>query len=1089
MKKILTLLPLVFFISIIILFQSCKKNEDPVTPPTERPVYEVTGTVGSGGAIVHVTTQTSPIKGVYVDIPEGAISSNTTITISQAPPNIKAPTDTTALVIQFEPKGLKFNSDVKIGLPYNPTNHDPSKLKAFYYDPDSAIVRELIIENVDIDKKIVSAYTNHFSKFYSGSSDVGADVEMFKINDKFAAKIRIFGNYQGNLTNTIYGIPTLPLILFPLQLLYPNLGIALENYNNYNALVGISVALYEDNIWPLPSTKRDECYLLINRWDYSYPLQQRVNIKKHNLNIGQSQSLYIYPVNSWERLTTYTEIDQWYSGKTLIFKFENWTPSASKKYYVAINFALASNPNLGYPIGGRITELYALNNSGEKKKISEVSDFIYDTDNNYVDDRYQPQNQPPLQPSNPTPSNNATGQSISPTLSWECSDPDGDPITYDVWLGTTNPPTQKVSSAQTGVSYNASGLQNNKTYYWQIFAKDNQGHLTNGTVWQFTTAALNQPPLQPSNPVPSMNAINQSINVDISWQCSDPESDPLTYDIYFGTAANPPLVKSSHTTTSYDPGVLSNSTDYFWKIVAKDNHSNSTASAVWKFTTIAQAVNQPPLQPSNPVPSLNAINQSINVDISWQCSDPESDPLTYDIYFGTAANPPLVKSGHTTTSYDPGVLSNSTDYFWKIVAKDNHSNSTASAVWKFTTIAATVNQPPLQPSNPVPSLNAINQSINVDISWQCSDPESDPLTYDIYFGTAANPPLVKSGHTTTSYDPGVLSNSTDYFWKIVAKDNHSNSTAGAVWKFTTIAAAVNQPPLQPSNPTPANNTTSQSTSPILSWECSDPEGDPITYDVYFGTSVNPPLLIPDYPDNFVPLFSLNGITDYYWKIVAKDNHSNSTTGAIWKFTTVTDVVMNVPCPGMPTVVYEYITYNTVLIGTQCWLKENLNVGIMIPGTQEQINNVPANYIEKYCYDDNPTNCTTYGGLYQWNEAMQYVTTEETRGICPPGWHIPTKVEFETLAYVVNWDGNALKREYQGSGGGQGTNTSGFSAFLAGLRDIDSTFTMLNYYGTFWGSTEYDMQWKYFLQLYYGDSSSNIGNTNKEAGFSVRCVKD
>jgi uncharacterized protein (TIGR02145 family) len=119
-------------------------------------------------------------------------------------------------------------------------------------------------------------------------------------------------------------------------------------------------------------------------------------------------------------------------------------------------------------------------------------------------------------------------------------------------------------------------------------------------------------------------------------------------------------------------------------------------------------------------------------------------------------------------------------------------------------------------------------------------------------------------------------------------------------------------------------------------------------------------------------------------------------------------------------------YNTVLIGNQCWLKENLDIGIMTS---------PSNNgaIEKYCYNNLLANCETYGGLYTWNEAMQYVTTEGAQGICPDGWHIPTVAEVQTLVNYVGNDGNAYKNEDQGSGAGQGTNTSGFSALLNGGR--------------------------------------------------------
>ena len=138
------------------------------------------------------------------------------------------------------------------------------------------------------------------------------------------------------------------------------------------------------------------------------------------------------------------------------------------------------------------------------------------------------------------------------------------------------------------------------------------------------------------------------------------------------------------------------------------------------------------------------------------------------------------------------------------------------------------------------------------------------------------------------------------------------------------------------------------------------------------------------------------------------------------------------CPGIPTVEYEGKIYHTVQIGTQCWLRENLDIGTMILGIQDQSNN---GLIEKSCYNNNPNNCNTFGGLYQWYEAMQYDTTTGSRGICPPGWHIPTLYEFWTLRNAVWWFGmgNALKAVGQGSGDGAGTNTSGFSALLAGMR--------------------------------------------------------
>jgi len=191
------------------------------------------------------------------------------------------------------------------------------------------------------------------------------------------------------------------------------------------------------------------------------------------------------------------------------------------------------------------------------------------------------------------------------------------------------------------------------------------------------------------------------------------------------------------------------------------------------------------------------------------------------------------------------------------------------------------------------------------------------------------------------------------------------------------------------------------------------------------------------------------------------------------------------CIGTLTVTYAGKTYNTVQIGSQCWLKENLDVGTMIMMTydQDQTNNDTT---EKFCYDNEPNNCATYGGIYQWNEAMQYSTTPGTQGICPSGWHIPTFSEFQTLATTVNYDQNVLKSVGQGNG----TNTSGFSALFAGYFHKYGPFTNLGTDAMFWSSTEYDSgSANHMWVSYYEDIGISILPYTKNEGFCVRCIKD
>ncbi len=94
---------------------------------------------------------------------------------------------------------------------------------------------------------------------------------------------------------------------------------------------------------------------------------------------------------------------------------------------------------------------------------------------------------PPAQPSNPNPADSATSVSTSPTLSWNCNGPESDPLTYDVYFGTDNPPATVISTELSGTSVSRIGLLMNTEYYWKVVAKDGKGGVTTGNVWRFMT--------------------------------------------------------------------------------------------------------------------------------------------------------------------------------------------------------------------------------------------------------------------------------------------------------------------------------------------------------------------------------------------------------------------------------------------------------------------------------------------------------------------------------------------------------------------------------------------------------------------------
>jgi len=195
--------------------------------------------------------------------------------------------------------------------------------------------------------------------------------------------------------------------------------------------------------------------------------------------------------------------------------------------------------------------------------------------------------------------------------------------------------------------------------------------------------------------------------------------------------------------------------------------------------------NQPPVLPFDPQPQNNLQDIQTDANLSWLCTDPDGDPIKFDVYFGTSSQPPKIASDISEFSFEPGALQETTIYYWKIVAKDDHDHITPGIVWHFTTKTTATNEPPALPSNPNPTNGALAVGLPVTLSWTCSDPENDALLYDVYFGTTLNPPIGPTNQTSTNFQPSGLTTGTQYYWKIVAKDDHSNTTTGNVWSFTT----------------------------------------------------------------------------------------------------------------------------------------------------------------------------------------------------------------------------------------------------------------------------------------------------------------
>jgi uncharacterized protein (TIGR02145 family) len=183
-------------------------------------------------------------------------------------------------------------------------------------------------------------------------------------------------------------------------------------------------------------------------------------------------------------------------------------------------------------------------------------------------------------------------------------------------------------------------------------------------------------------------------------------------------------------------------------------------------------------------------------------------------------------------------------------------------------------------------------------------------------------------------------------------------------------------------------------------------------------------------------------------------------------------------------------YETVKIGNQVWMAENLNY--------------PTEN-ESWCYDENPENCEKFGRLYTWEAAIN---------VCPDGWHLPSAEDWNQLTkYLIensyNFDESKVENKIAKSladntmwknsikNGAIGNNLeknnrSKFSALPGGYRYYDGNYYNIGNLGFWWSSTDFphtEIWYKYLYFLSYDNVYFGIDMPTKWIGASVRCIKD
>lgn len=278
---------------------------------------------------------------------------------------------------------------------------------------------------------------------------------------------------------------------------------------------------------------------------------------------------------------------------------------------------------------------------------------------------------------------------------------------------------------------------------------------------------------------------------------------------------------------------------------------------------------------------------SFSLNLAEYTKDEKIEGVNYEVLKG-----PGILSG-SVYSYTPDYGEAGT----KVVTIKGTDEQDLPGVTDFRINVLKSNRPPKSVSCFYPQNGTDGISNDVTFSWEFKDPENDPMVYDIYVGQTPAPELVKKSITTSNFKMTGLEPGKKYYWKVLARTD-TNEKESNVLSFTT-----NYYPSEFDKPFPEDGEIIYSNVTELNWNISDPDGDTLTYDVSFGPSPMPKMLIKNSLQKPISLEKIEAGKTYYWKVVAKDGKGGKRESPIWSFEAVSPIkiTMTSPTDGSETV--------------------------------------------------------------------------------------------------------------------------------------------------------------------------------------------
>ncbi|HAN78727.1 MAG TPA: hypothetical protein DCQ31_13685, partial [Bacteroidales bacterium] len=321
------------------------------------------------------------------------------------------------------------------------------------------------------------------------------------------------------------------------------------------------------------------------------------------------------------------------------------------------------------------------------------------------------------------------------------------------------------------------------------------------------------------------------------------------------------------------------------------------------------------------------------------------------------------------------------------------------------------------------------------------------------------------------------------------------------WNFTTVAA-INTPEVV----TITDSVFTSNTAHVGGKIISDGGISVTEYGFYWGSQNNPEIsgtkvTLGSEGNSFLKVINGLAFETYYFAKAYATNKAGTGFGPMVRFKTGTPASSEVKD-------YEGNSYKAVLIGTQNWMAENLKATKYFDGSSLTFANNKEQWValsvndKAYCwYNDNAANKNTYGALYTWAGATNGIQltaeNEEIQGVCPIGWHLPSKKEWEVLVNYLGGESVAGKKLKEAGYshwlvGLAGDNESGFTALPGGVRSYaNGMFSDIGYLGCWWTATGSEGYTDKALQMVMLSSGYFIhaSETPKKNGVSVRCLRN